>query len=156
MLFRSAPLTLTASDLPAGASFNQEIATINNARGVLRWTPTAADAGRTFTLKFQASDGGLSDTKNVLVNVVTAAPMAIVNAAHYQGGALPADSIASAFGANLAIRTEAALTLPVPKELAGTKVMVNGIPAPLLYVSPTQINFVMPSGLDLGDRKSVV
>ena len=151
-----APLTLTASDLPAGASFNQEISTINNARGVLRWTPTAADAGRTFTLKFQASDGGLSDTKNVLVNVVTAAPLAIVNAAHYQGGALPADSIASAFGANLAIRTEAALTLPVPKELAGTKVMVNGIPAPLLYVSPTQINFVMPSGLDLGTATIIV
>src|SRR5258706_8943408 len=30
---------------------------------------------------------------------------------------------------------------------AGTSITLNGIPAPLLYVSPTQINFQIPSAL---------
>jgi uncharacterized protein (TIGR03437 family) len=38
-----------------------------------------------------------------------------------------------------------ASTVPLPTELGGTSVMVNGRAAPLFYVSPGQINFQMPS-----------
>lgn len=43
----------------------------------------------------------------------------------------------------------AAGSLPLPTELAGVRVLVNGIPAPLFYVSEKQINFQNPfeSGL---------
>jgi uncharacterized protein (TIGR03437 family) len=35
-------------------------------------------------------------------------------------------------------------TLPVPVVLGDTQVTVNGVPAPLFFVSPSQINFVIP------------
>jgi uncharacterized protein (TIGR03437 family) len=65
------------------------------------------------------------------------------------------DSLASIFGANLAPATIQAAAQPLPLELAGITVTVqdsvgNSAAAPLLYVSPGQINFLMPSGLATG------
>ena len=60
-------------------------------------------------------------------------------------------SLVSAFGANLAPGTEAAATNPAPATLGGIRVHVrdrshaNDSLAPLLYVSPTQINYVLTS-----------
>jgi uncharacterized protein (TIGR03437 family) len=152
----TAPLVLTAEGLPAGASFATEVATNSSARGLFRWTPNSSDIGRSFTVSFKASDGGLSETRNVTIKVVNATPLAVVNAANYQQGTLPSDSIASAFGENLALRAESAAALPLPTELAGTTVTVNGVPAPLLYVSPTQINFIAPPNLDTGTATIIV
>ncbi|MBZ5725396.1 MAG: hypothetical protein LAP87_10390 [Acidobacteriia bacterium] len=71
-------------------------------------------------------------------------PGGVVNAASYvQGGS--GSSIVSIFGANLSASTATASTVPLPVQLAGTTVTVAGIPAPLFYVSPGQINFQMPS-----------
>jgi uncharacterized protein (TIGR03437 family) len=41
-------------------------------------------------------------------------------------------------------QTASAASLPLPKELADIQVLVNDQPAPLLFVSPHQINFIMP------------
>ncbi len=57
---------------------------------------------------------------------------------------LKAGSIASLFGWNLATRTESAAVVPLPTSLAGTVLRVNGMPAPLFFVSRTQINFQVP------------
>ena len=57
------------------------------------------------------------------------------------------NSIIAAFGEKLASRTEVAATLPLPISLAGTTVRVNGQPAPLFFVSPGQINYLMPPGI---------
>lgn len=57
------------------------------------------------------------------------------------------NSIATIFanpGQSLTSATEAANTLPLPENLAGTQVLVNGTAAKLFYVSPGQINFLMP------------
>jgi uncharacterized protein (TIGR03437 family) len=150
------PLTITAEGLPADASFTTTVVTNNSARGRFRWTPAAGDAGQIFTLAFTASDGQLSETKSVTVRVAEASPLAVVNAAHYRFGALPPDSIATAFGSNLAVRTEAAQTLPLPLTLAGTTVTINGVAAPLLFVSPTQINFAIPPHLEPGAATIIV
>ena len=83
----------------------------------------------------------------------------VVNAASYAtgldiccGGAvfttLPGGAIATIFGENLAASTETAQSTPLPRQLGGTSVSVNGIAAPLFYVSPNQINFQMPSSND--------
>ena len=61
-----------------------------------------------------------------------------------------AGSIVSAFGVNLAPGTETASTDSPPTTLAGIRVHVRDLStgdrlAPLLYVSPTQINYIMPS-----------
>ena len=57
------------------------------------------------------------------------------------------NSVATIFanpGESLTSATAAAGSLPLPENLAGTQVLVNGAPARLFYVSPGQINFLMP------------
>jgi uncharacterized protein (TIGR03437 family) len=68
---------------------------------------------------------------------------ALVNAPTY-GAAVTNDSIASIFGENLAGSIAQAQSLPLPLTLAGVRVEVGGVPAPLYFVSPNQINFVLP------------
>lgn len=50
----------------------------------------------------------------------------------------------SIFGSGLSIETAAADELPLPRKLADVEVRINGIPAPLLFVSPEQINLQVP------------
>jgi uncharacterized protein (TIGR03437 family) len=50
----------------------------------------------------------------------------------------------SLFGTRLAAAQASAPGLPLPTTLAGTSITVNGQPAPLFFVSPTQINFQFP------------
>ena len=47
-------------------------------------------------------------------------------------------------GANLAARHEQAAAVPLPLELGGTQVVVNGVAAPLLVVSPARIDLQLP------------
>ncbi len=68
----------------------------------------------------------------------------ILNSASYSKDAVVAGSIASIFGSNFATTTAVATSYPLPTVLAGTQVLVNNSPAPLYFVSPTQINFQMP------------
>ena len=67
----------------------------------------------------------------------------VVNAASYNEG-VAAGQIVSAFGANLADSAYAAESLPLPTSLGGASVTLDGRPAPLFYVSPSQINFQAP------------
>jgi uncharacterized protein (TIGR03437 family) len=65
------------------------------------------------------------------------------------------DSLGSIFGANLASTTASAASEPLPLSLGGVTITVedsagNSAGAPLLYVSPGQINFLMPTGLATG------
>jgi adhesin/invasin len=80
---------------------------------------------------------------------------AITNAASFHSGASPGGAH-TLFGAYLAASTQTASSFPLPTSLAGTRVLVNGIAAPLYYVSPSQINFQMPSGTAQGSASIVV
>ncbi|OFV97820.1 MAG: hypothetical protein A3H28_10815 [Acidobacteria bacterium RIFCSPLOWO2_02_FULL_61_28] len=53
-------------------------------------------------------------------------------------------AIASVFGTSFAEATVAADSTPLPTELGGVRVKFNGIPAPLFFVSRTQINVQIP------------
>jgi uncharacterized protein (TIGR03437 family) len=68
-----------------------------------------------------------------------------VNAASYQPTLNKLGVLATIFGSNLAPGTAEAAGYPLPTHLGGTTVAVGGTAAPLLYVSPTQINFQVPS-----------
>lgn len=84
--------------------------------------------------------------------------LTVVNAASY-GGAIAPDSIAAIFGSNLAQATAwAALDADgqLPTELASTRVEINGVLAPLLYVAPDQINLVVPGGVAPGTATVVI
>ncbi|MDQ3009523.1 MAG: hypothetical protein M3X11_02300, partial [Acidobacteriota bacterium] len=150
------PITITAAGLPDGATFNVANDTNNSARGTFRWTPAAGDVGRDVILNFTATDGSLTDVKVVQVSVVQASQVAAVNAADFRVAPMAADSIAAAFGTSLAPRVELAQSIPLPQSLADTMLTINGIPAPLFFVSPTQINFVVPAGVDMGSATILV
>lgn len=70
----------------------------------------------------------------------------IVNAASYNQPVVPG-SIIAIFGTNLAGKVYSAAATPLPATLGSTSVSINGIVAPLFYVSPTQINAQVPSSL---------
>ena len=61
-------------------------------------------------------------------------------------------AIVSLFGTQLAPSTAGAESTPLPRELASTKVIINGIEAPLFFVSYRQINFQMPWETPQGTR----
>jgi uncharacterized protein (TIGR03437 family) len=75
----------------------------------------------------------------------------IVNGADNQSGQFAANTIATIYGTNLAYST-AAITdndinaglLPIVLGSSETQVFINNYPANLYYVSPTQINFLIP------------
>ncbi len=72
----------------------------------------------------------------------------IVSGASFQSGRVRAPGeFVSLFGANLAPETVVASGLPLPPTLAGASLTFNGKPVPLLFVSPGQINAVLPYGL---------
>jgi uncharacterized protein (TIGR03437 family) len=99
--------------------------------------------------------GGLSDafiTKISTPDIVTIAP---VSAASFNGAALAPDSIVAAFGVSLASGTETASALPLPASLLGVSVKVKDSvgterSAPLFFVSPNQVNFLIPSTTAMG------
>ena len=71
------------------------------------------------------------------------------------------DSLASLFGADLAPGTAQADFQPLPTQLGGVSLTVtdaagNSRNAPLIYVSPGQINFVVPAGVAAGSATFAV
>ncbi len=72
-----------------------------------------------------------------------------LNAASYVQSVAP-DSLAATFGTQLTSTTAGATSLPLPLTLAGVTVMVNNLSAPLLYVSPSQVNYQIPANVDPG------
>ncbi len=81
----------------------------------------------------------------------SARAVAAVSAASFSADAVTPEAIASAFGTGLATATTVASSTPLPTELAGTKVRVNGELAQLFFVSPTQVNFLVPAGALTGN-----
>jgi uncharacterized protein (TIGR03437 family) len=149
-------LTLQAQGMPATADFMVNSETNNSTRGTFRWTPTAADAGKMWRVTFTVSDGQFEDARTTTLRVVAAESLAVVNAASYYGGAIAADSIATVFGTNLALRAESAQAVPLPLIMASASVTVNGSRAQLLYVSDNQINFVIPPDVNPGVASVIV
>jgi uncharacterized protein (TIGR03437 family) len=78
-----------------------------------------------------------------------------VSAASYQVDTA-AESIDAMFGTRLAVQIASAGSIPLPTSLAGTMIVVNGIMAPLFFVSPGQINYQMPQELPPGSVVTIV
>ncbi len=73
-------------------------------------------------------------------------PLSIFNAASYgpiTNSVAPGEFV-TIFGLGMSSAPLGAQTLPLPKTLGQTSVTVNGRAAPLLYVSPMQINLLVP------------
>src|SRR5579871_1578842 len=100
------------------------------------------------TIAALASSNAINSPQTVQIALAVSAPVigqnGIVEGAGF-ATLVSSGGIESLFGQNLAMDTASATTLPLPKTLANTQVLVNNEPAPLFYVSPTQINFQMPA-----------
>jgi uncharacterized protein (TIGR03437 family) len=74
-----------------------------------------------------------------------------VSAASYQAARLAPEMISAVFGGKLATSTLVATQIPLPTTLGGTSVRFRDASgtersAPLFFVSPTQINYLIPAG----------
>jgi uncharacterized protein (TIGR03437 family) len=102
------------------------------------------------TYAFVAAYGGDQNDEPsksaVLSQVVTAQPVpgiaSVQNAA--AEGWPSAGSAAAIYGTFLGVATTRALGIPLPYTLGGVTVFVDGVQAPLYYVSASQINFQVP------------
>ncbi|HXS97877.1 MAG TPA: hypothetical protein VN736_24930 [Candidatus Limnocylindrales bacterium] len=115
--------------------------------------------------RFRSFGGDLSGTAPA-GNVTMAAPRAVqaifdkvayvsdsgaVNGAGVTPSASVAPgSIVSLFGANLTSDTAAGPSAALPQTLAGTAIRMGDRILPLFFVSPTQINFQLPTDMPLG------
>ena len=120
-------------------------------------TPGSAPALRAGAYYIGVTNCGPGAANYTVTATVTggSAALAAVSAASFRGADLASESIATAFGQNLATETAGANTDPLPTTLAGSTVKVRDSAgteraAPLFFVSPGQINFLMPAGTALG------
>jgi uncharacterized protein (TIGR03437 family) len=75
--------------------------------------------------------------------VVTPAIGGVANGASFNSTFAPG-SILSVFGSQLSAATQSASAVPLPISILGVAVLVNGIAAPLYYVSAGQLNVQIP------------
>jgi uncharacterized protein (TIGR03437 family) len=115
---------------------------------VARFAPNVA----VFTLRYHAATRSLIAATHGrgVYRLNLPAAVASVSAASF-APALAGESIVAAFGNGLATATQAATSLPLPTELAGTRVVVRDsagveLLAPLFFVAPSQVNYQMPPG----------
>ncbi len=114
--------------------------------GLLTATPT--DVLGEVSFRAAVTDA-LSSRVEREFSMVVMAPLASVTAAGFREGPLAPDSIVSAFGLELAEEQVAATQRPLPGELAGRRVQIvdsagTRRPTLLFFVSPGQINYLLP------------
>jgi uncharacterized protein (TIGR03437 family) len=96
---------------------------------------------------FEAKSNGTLDYVGEFTLEVKAPPQiaagGVVNGGSFTPKVAPG-SLFSIFGSDLSAVTQSASSLPLPLNLAGASVTVGGKPAPLVFVSPVQINAQVP------------
>lgn len=95
-------------------------------------------------------------TKTALLLCWTAAlcaqsPLAVINGARFEVRyPVSPGAYAQAYGSYPGVPVVAATTIPLPVELGGARVLVNGVPAPLYAVGPDVMSFVVPKDTPSG------
>jgi|GEM_PF-1148614 len=101
--------------------------------------------------------GSETSSIGILINAVdTGTPLlSSVSAASFRAGKVAPVSLVTGFGAHLATETAYASSLPLPTMLGGSTVTITdssgaSFAAELLYVGPTQVNYVIPRSVANG------
>jgi hypothetical protein len=151
----AAPFTVTAtatSGLPvAFTSTTPAVCTVTGATvTILKVGVCTIQAGQPGNATYAAAAPVLQS-----FTVGAAAIGSVLNAASYAGASVSSQGYTVAFGSNLSTGTAQAASTPLPSTLAGTTVTITDstgatVTALLFYVSPSQINFLVPDGLAPG------
>jgi uncharacterized protein (TIGR03437 family) len=135
--------TLTGNSGVATATLAIQGAKLSQGSGTIT---AALNGSVTATLAISASGTGGASTPSIA---------GVTNAGSYATACAPG-AILSLFGSQLANATGVAPSTPLPLNLAGVAITVNGIAAPIWYVSPGQINFQMPYEVGAGTNATLV
>lgn len=95
-------------------------------------------------LVFTIGNGPPSTSASAIVNAASSAP------------AIAPGTLISIYGSNLSGANAQATGIPLATSLGGTTVSINGTAAPLLFVSPGQINAQVPYEIAIGTAKLTV
>jgi uncharacterized protein (TIGR03437 family) len=154
----------TISTLPANQKTRWLTVTPTSSRGPARVSLAASASGLangvyTATLVFQSENTVPQIISVPVVFSVGAsggtAISAAQNAASFQPVFAPG-MLMSVFGTKLANTTQSVQSLPLPLLLDGVSATVNGVPAPLWFISPGQINLQIPYETAIGSALVVV
>jgi len=112
------------------------------------WEADANPAGDARTATVTIGSRALPVRQLGAANAPRIAAAGVVSAADYAGGRVAPGEIVAIFGENVGPAALVSLTLggdgKVTKELGGVRVLFDGIPAPLIYVSAGQLSAVVP------------
>ncbi len=144
-------LLITGIDLTSTVLINgqQTLAVPDINTGAITVTVPASLLASAGTLFIQArNSAGLLSTPLAIVvspqDKVNSVPLTTVDSARY-GSVLAPEAIAAGFGTRLASQSASATTTPLPISLDGSTIYVNGVAAPLFFVSDVQVNFLIPA-----------
>jgi uncharacterized protein (TIGR03437 family) len=126
------PVQLAAAGLPEGASFDL-------ATRVFSWVPSAAQAGQYSVMFTGTNSAGQSSSTQVRLDIGRGTPLLDSSSV-----ACSPNSIAVLAGKWLLTGEPVAHPSGDALELGGTAVMVNGQLVPVLFASPTELDFLCP------------
>ncbi len=134
--------SLIAGTLPAGLA-------LNSTTGAITGSPGSAGLAN-FTVRATDANGCMGERAFSIV--IAANLFTSVSAASFAPNTtLAPESIIAGFGVNLSPGTQVSTTLPLPTLLSGVSLKVRDAAgterlAPLFFVSPMQVNYLMPAG----------
>jgi uncharacterized protein (TIGR03437 family) len=133
-------VSLSVSGLPQGAIFDA-------GSGLFSWVPQTSQVG-TYTVQFTATNTAhASATQSVVINVGSDTPVVVslANAASFVDEGCSPGAVATLLGGGF-VNTPAksAATSPIPFEVNGLRVKMNGNYVPVFYASESQVNIQCP------------
>jgi uncharacterized protein (TIGR03437 family) len=139
--------TISSGSLPPGIA----LTTLGTAAtGLLSGTPAASGA-YSFTVQVTDSTGMVAGKPfSLTVNpaAISVSSDGVLNSASYAGGAVAPGEIIVIYGSGMGPGTLVGLQLDsrgyVSSSLAGTQVLFDGVPAPLIYTQAGQVSAVVP------------
>lgn len=134
--------SIIAGTLPAGLALNSTTGAITGSPG--------SEGLANFTVRATDANGCMGERAFSIV--IAANLFTSVSAASFAPNTtLAPESIIAGFGVNLSPGTQVSTTLPLPTLLSGVSLKVRDAAgterlAPLFFVSPMQVNYLMPAG----------
>jgi uncharacterized protein (TIGR03437 family) len=150
-----------AVEFSAGSSVLQSVALVGSAgtaTATLSVPGSQLASGGTITATYSGSSASVgisvSSSGSGSGSKPSIASNGIGNAASYKQAFAPGELIAI-FGTQLAGATQPDTALPLPETMSGIAATINGEAAPLLYISPGQVDLQIPYEVPVGTSATV-